>query len=91
MKHLLLAALACAALALAACKSTEGDSMDSAGMQTANTMCPMMPDHEVDPEVTTTYEGQTVGFCCSDCVPKWNALSDEQKEARLNAVGVDTN
>lgn len=33
-----------------------------------NKMCPIEPEHEVDPTVTVTYKGKVVGFCCEDCV-----------------------
>jgi len=36
-----------------------------------NKFCPLAPDHEVDPTVTTVYKGKTIGFCCEGCVPKF--------------------
>lgn len=38
-----------------------------------NKMCPVMPDHKVDAQVTVLYKGKTIGVCCTDCVKKWNA------------------
>ena len=38
-----------------------------------NKMCPVMPDHKVDVEVTVQYKGKTVGLCCTACQKKWNA------------------
>lgn len=38
-----------------------------------NKMCPVMPDHKVDVEVTVTYKGEVVGLCCTACQKKWNA------------------
>lgn len=38
-----------------------------------NKMCPVMPDHKVDVEVTVTYKGKVVGLCCTACLKKWNA------------------
>lgn len=38
-----------------------------------NKMCPVMPDHKVDVEVTVTYKGETIGVCCTACQKKWNA------------------
>lgn len=29
-------------------------------------------DHEVDPKVTTVYQGKTIGFCCRDCIDEFN-------------------
>jgi YHS domain-containing protein len=28
-------------------------------------------DHDVDPKVTTVYQGKTIGFCCRDCVEEF--------------------
>lgn len=36
-----------------------------------NTHCPINRDEEIDPAVTTTYNGQTVAFCCKDCIKKF--------------------
>jgi len=38
-----------------------------------NKMCPVMPDHKVDVEVTVQYKGKVVGLCCTACQKKWNA------------------
>jgi len=38
-----------------------------------NKMCPVMPDHKVDVEVTVQYKGKTIGVCCTACQKKWNA------------------
>ncbi len=38
-----------------------------------NKMCPVMPDHKVDVEVTVTYKGKSIGLCCTACQKKWNA------------------
>ena len=38
-----------------------------------NKMCPVMPDHKVDVEVTVQYKGKTIGLCCTACQKKWIA------------------
>ncbi len=38
-----------------------------------NKMCPVMPDHKVDVEVTVTYKGEVIGVCCTACQKKWTA------------------
>jgi hypothetical protein len=38
-----------------------------------NKMCPVMPDHKVDVEVTVLYKGKVIGLCCTACQKKWNA------------------
>ena len=50
----------------------------------ANTACPIMGG-PVDETVTVDWNGQTVGFCCADCIPAWNELSDEEKAEKLAA------
>ncbi|MFH1834492.1 MAG: YHS domain-containing protein, partial [bacterium] len=36
-----------------------------------NELCPVMTEEPVDPEVTTTYKGDTIGFCCKRCRQKF--------------------
>lgn len=36
-----------------------------------NTHCMVEPEHEIDPKVTVVHEGKTYGFCCEDCIPKF--------------------
>ncbi len=38
-----------------------------------NKFCPVMLEDEIDPDVTVDYKGQTIAFCCSSCVKKFNA------------------
>lgn len=40
----------------------------SAG-QPINKFCAIETKNEIDPKVTTVYEGKTIGFCCKDCIP----------------------
>ena len=48
----------------------------SARAQEINTMCPVMTEEEVDPEMTITFRGKTVGFCCDICIAKFKANPD---------------
>ena len=48
----------------------------------ANESCPMMGG-EPTPELTRQWEGKTIGFCCEGCPEKWDALSEEEKAAKL--------
>ena len=55
-----------------------------------NAKCPIMGG-AVDPakvpaKRTRTHKGQEVGFCCGGCLPKWDDLSVEDKDAKLAAV-----
>ena len=36
-----------------------------------NKFCAVEHEDEVDPKVTTVYNGKIIGFCCKDCVPKF--------------------
>ena len=36
-----------------------------------NAYCAVMKDHEVDPKVTTVYQEKVIGFCCDECIPKF--------------------
>jgi hypothetical protein len=55
-----------------------------------NARCPMMGS-KIDPEkvpanLRRQFKGQTVGFCCGGCPGAWDKLSDQQKEAKLQAA-----
>lgn len=59
-----------------------------------NTRCPIMPANEIEPEkvpeeLVTEFRGHKVAFCCGGCPEQWEQLSDEEKVAKLVAVGVD--
>jgi uncharacterized membrane protein/YHS domain-containing protein len=59
-----------------------------------NKMCPVMPEEEVDPEITLEYEGKTVAFCCDMCWKKFKAdperyLSRLPQFASLTAESAD--
>ena len=52
-----------------------------------NTMCAVVQNDPVNPAVQTVeWKGQKVGFCCNGCVPRWNKMSAEQKDASLAAA-----
>lgn len=42
-----------------------------------------MMGEDADPKITVDYKGGKVAFCCKDCIPEWNALSDAEKAAKL--------
>ena len=55
-----------------------------------NGTCPIM-GNPIDPakvpvSLTRVFYGQKVGFCCGDCPPAWDKLTDEQKAAKLAPV-----
>lgn len=42
-----------------------------------NRFCPIETEHAVDPTVATaTYKGKKVGFCCEDCIKKFEQDPD---------------
>jgi len=47
-----------------------------------NRYCPVMTEEEAKPEFTTTYQGQTVAFCCEKCLAKFEP-NPERYAARL--------
>jgi hypothetical protein len=51
---------------------------------TANKVCVMVNADPVNPSVTPVeWKGQKYGLCCNGCRPKWNALTDAQKDAAV--------
>ncbi len=66
----------------------------SAQAQEINKMCPVMTEEEVDPEMTITFRGKTVAFCCDICIAKFKANPDKYlprlpQFASAPASGVD--
>lgn len=63
---------------------------DKAAAQAVNNTCPIMGTAinpaKVPADQTRPFKGQTVGFCCMNCPPVWDKLSDAQKQAKLDAV-----
>jgi len=63
---------------------------DAGKVAVVNAKCPMMGNKinqaAMAPDMTRDYNGQKVGFCCPSCMPKWDALSEEDKEAKLAAA-----
>lgn len=58
--------------------------------QVVNARCPMMGT-ALDPEkvsknLTRTFKGRTVGFCCHGCPAAWDKLSDDDKADKLRAA-----
>jgi len=54
-----------------------------------NVRCPIMgkaidPD-KVPDDLTRTYHGHKVGFCCAGCLTEWDKLTDEQRHEKLGA------
>jgi len=50
-----------------------------------NQFCPVITEEEIDPEITTVYQGKTIAFCCDRCLAKFKA-DPEKYVSRLAAV-----
>lgn len=78
--------LCASAIVFAGCASSQKSETSAIPV---NSVCPMMIEHPVPAEHATTvsYKGQTVGFCCADCVGEWERMSDTAKDKALkNAI-----
>lgn len=90
MRSMTIGAAALLALSLFGCSSNKSgesaaycESVKPGTVTSVNHYCALMPDHPVNPAVTTQWNGQTVGFCCEDCISGWAELSDTQKSSAL--------
>jgi len=81
MNKRLLTAVACLILTGAVLYAVEKSNdpskkSPSAATQAAkaiNKFCAVEHENPIDPTVpTVTYKGQVIGFCCEDCIPKFN-------------------
>lgn len=52
-----------------------------------NTHCPIMGHEVADDGGSTTWNEQTVAFCCEGCLPKWNELSNDDRATKLAEAG----
>lgn len=78
------------ALGLAACKSEEKKS-DKGGAEmqktaAVNTVCPVSLEAVDSSAPTREYQGKTVGFCCGNCVKKWDKESVAERDAMMAKV-----
>lgn len=59
-----------------------------------NATCPMMTSSTIDPakvteDLTRIYEGKKVAFCCGKCPGEWDALTDDEKGAKLKELAAE--
>ena len=57
---------------------------------TINTVCPIMGGR-VDPDKTPDnlarmYKGKKIGFCCPACPEKWDALTEQERDAAVEKM-----
>lgn len=56
----------------------------SANTGTVNKVCPVVMEDGIGKDAPRReWRGQVVGFCCDDCVPKWDSWSEKQKDESL--------
>jgi hypothetical protein len=59
-------------------------------VQVVNSICPIMGNpidkDRVPADLAVDFHGQKVGFCCGGCPGQWNALTDAQKQEKLQAA-----
>jgi hypothetical protein len=55
-----------------------------------NEKCPMtgkvLDREKVPADLRREFKGKLVGFCCKNCPPAWDKLTDEEKQAKLDKV-----
>lgn len=81
----------CGLAILGGCKKEEPTTGGGGAKTYANTKCPVMLSSVIDPEKVTAdlvkdFNGEKVALCCAKCPAKWDALSDEEKAAKLAAA-----
>lgn len=52
-------------------------------LTTVNTHCPIMGSKVTPDGGSVTWNDQTIGFCCPECIETWEGLSDEEKQSKL--------
>ncbi len=48
-----------------------------------NARCPVMPELDIDGATFVVWNGVKVGFCCAECVERWDRMNDEMKRQAL--------
>lgn len=81
MKLIRTTVLLAAVFAFAACKS--GPSQSAAAV---NAKCLISGEAIDASSPTSTFDGQTYGFCCNNCLKKFEKLPADQKKAKANAA-----
>ena len=58
-------------------KKPKGEQPAADSTRPVNTLCPVEKENAVDPTTATTlYKGKTIGFCCDDCIKKFERDPD---------------
>lgn len=60
---------------------------DMGPVDSVNKYCVIVPEDTVKPNgPRRMWKGQKIGFCCANCLPKWDAMSDAEKDAAVARV-----
>ncbi len=66
-------------LIAAACSSTSNTTSGKA----MNATCPVTGKTIATDSPVTTFDGKTIGFCCNNCVGKFNGMPSADKQAKI--------
>lgn len=66
--------------------NAEQSSNTSASSQPVNEICPIMGGEVASDGGSVEWNGKLVGFCCPECQPQWDRLSDQLKAEKLSAA-----
>jgi len=84
MKNLFrIAVSSCALLLAAGCASHKTTAAPAVGL--LNSTCAISGETLDASSPTADFMGGKVGFCCNNCVKKWNAMDDAGKKAAVDA------
>lgn len=81
MRYFLCASLMAGMFVITGC--SESGSAPATVAVASNSICPIMGHEVTDDGGRVEFDGKTIGFCCSECIEKWNALSAEDKAEHL--------
>jgi hypothetical protein len=82
-------ALFLTALAFVACQSTQDADEPMCKLRkpgtivSVNEYCAIVLDDPVDPNIVVDWKGQKVSFCCKGCLPKWDKLTESERDAAV--------
>ena len=94
-KILALCALLSGVIIVAGCSDTSApdttqNSSTAEALAAINSHCPIMGNPVKDNGGRTTWNGDTIGFCCPKCIDEWDSLAEEEKQTQLtNAANHD--
>lgn len=83
-------------IGMTGCGKADGDSSSETGatpdaspvlqVQYVNSICPMMGNPVEAEGGSAELNGYSIGFCCTKCAGKWEAESEQDKQAFLDKV-----